>query len=103
MPDLTRNRPLVVDDVLASEVGVSNGVLVQMEERVRRPPRDGVKGVNEVAGATMLVAVILAGGVHPVDHFVKGVACLVVAPITVHEAAKAHGHGAKVVLEGGMV
>lgn len=103
MPDLTRNRPLVVDDVLASEVGVSNGVLVQMEERVRRPPRDGVKGVNEVAGATLLVTVILAGGVHPVNHFVKGVARLMVAPVTVHQTTKAHGDGAEVVLERGVV
>ena len=96
-----------MDGPVASQVGVSNGVLVQVEEGIRGPPRDGVESVNEVACSGSLLTVILASGVHPIDHFVNGVAGLVVAPViissTVHETTKAHGHRTEVVLERGVV
>ena len=70
-----------------------------MEEGVRRPPRNGVKGINKVACPTSLVSVVLPCGVHPIDHFIHRITRLVVAPIPIHESTKAHGDGAEVVLE----
>lgn len=88
---------------MLSEVGVSNGVFIQVEERVGRPPRDGIKGVNEVAGTALLFTVILARGVHPVDHLVERITGLVVTPIPINQPTESHRDGAEVVLERGVV
>ena len=79
------------------QVGISNGVLIQVEERIRRPPRDGVKRINQVARTGLFFSVVLPCGVHPVDHFIHRITRLVVAPIPIHESTKAHGNGAEVV------
>ena len=74
-----------------------------MEEGERRPPCDGVEGVNKVARPALLISVVLTSGIHPIDHFIHRIAGLVVAPIPVHQSTKAHGDGAEVVLERGVV
>lgn len=74
-----------------------------MEEGIRRPPGDGVQRINQVACTASLFTVVLTGGVHPIDHFVNGVASLVVAPISVNQATKTHGDRAEIVLERGVV
>ena len=74
-----------------------------MEEGIGGPPGDRVESVDEVTRSTSLLTVVLARGVHPVDHLVNGVAGLVVAPITVDETSKTHGHRVEVVLEGSVI
>ena len=74
-----------------------------MEEGHEGPPSNHVAAVGEIGDPTILLTVVLTGGVHPVLHLLECIADLVVAPVTVHEAPEANGHRAEVVLEAGMV
>ena len=74
-----------------------------MEEDHQSPPCDHVEAVGQISDPTVLLSVVLAGGVHPVLHLIEGVAGLVVAPVAVDQPTEAHSHRSEVVLEAGVV
>ena len=70
-----------------------------MEEDQQSPPGDEVQTVDEVGYTSVLLAVALAIGVHPILHFLQRVTGLVVAPITIDQSTETNGYSTEILLK----